>query len=171
MVSANVLLIMQQNKKNTAEYRNFLDGFSKRLRKCRNDKQLSMSEIAQKLGLASSSQISRYESGENFPDVYTLSKLHEVLGIDLHWLITGEQYSPQKRLETYLKDVSKQYNDLVLELEAARNIVDELDLKEGRGETLTHDEQGLLLENKGRIRSLPRMMENYIKYQADILKK
>lgn len=81
---------MQHGKKNTANYATFIEGFSERLRKSRIDNALSMADLAKKIGLSSSSQISRYEAGENLPDVYTLFSLSKELNIDLHWLLTGQ---------------------------------------------------------------------------------
>jgi len=114
--------------------------------------------------------LSNYLKGEIPDTISLLSKLANEYSVDLHLLITGETYGPQKRLETHHRDLFKQYNDLVLELEEARKIVNELGGKKDRGTTLTPEEENRLLENLGRVRSLPKMMERSIKHQAEILK-
>jgi transcriptional regulator with XRE-family HTH domain len=64
--------------------------FSERLRYRREELGLSRLDFAKKLGLTNPSQISRYESGKSIPGGQILIKIAEILGIDLHWLLTGQ---------------------------------------------------------------------------------
>jgi Helix-turn-helix. len=50
-----------------------------------------MADMANILGLSSPSQISRYENGQNLPDICAISKIALALEVDLNWLITGEK--------------------------------------------------------------------------------
>jgi len=72
---------LKKKKKNT--------GFADRLNTVRIIRGLTRAEVADKLGLNSSSQLSRYETGQAFPAVPALQQLARILDIDLHWLITG----------------------------------------------------------------------------------
>jgi len=63
--------------------------FGQRLRAIREQRVLSRGQLAQKIGLSSLSQISRYETGKSLPNVRVLNKLAQALTVDLHWLITG----------------------------------------------------------------------------------
>lgn len=63
--------------------------FGSRLRRIREDNQLSPLELAEKLGISRTS-LFHYEKGEREPIISLLVKIHMLFGTDLHWLITGE---------------------------------------------------------------------------------
>lgn len=69
--------------------------FGSRLHKIRKEKDLSQAELAEKIGYKRSGSISNIESDKTPPDVRILTRIAEVLEVDLHWLITG-QPSPSK---------------------------------------------------------------------------
>ena len=56
----------------------------------REKRGFSQKDFAKKIGLAGHAQVSRYENGKSLPDVIILEKISYVLGVDLHWLITGK---------------------------------------------------------------------------------
>lgn len=64
--------------------------FGPRLQKTREKCGFSRAKLAKKIGLSNPSQISRYESGKGFPNITALGTLGELLGVDIHWLITGK---------------------------------------------------------------------------------
>lgn len=141
-----------------------------RLRKIRIDNNLNQTDFAKIMGYSKPEVVSYFETGKRFPGVEALSRLTDALQVDLHWLITGENYNPQKRLENHLRDVSKQYNALVMEHEQAQEVVSDLEAKKASGVQLTPEQQQQYLQNRGRTRILLRTMEQYIKQQAEILK-
>lgn len=149
---------------------NFLIDFGDRLSNLRKSKGLSQKQLADLLGYKQPASISGIESGKTPTDIIALVKIADALQVDLHWLITGEHINPQKRLDSHFRDVSTQYNALVMEYEAAQETVADLESQKEKGVQLTPEQQQLLLVNRGRVRSLPRMMEQFIKQQAEILK-
>jgi len=65
--------------------------FGKRIKLSRKNKGFKQTYCAKKLGLSTNAQLSRYENGLSSPDVTMLTKIAELLGVNLHWLITGEE--------------------------------------------------------------------------------
>lgn len=61
------------------------------LRPLRTAAGLSLSELAEKLSI-SQSQYIYYESGKVCPDVFTVKKLAEALGVDASAFLNPEQY-------------------------------------------------------------------------------
>jgi transcriptional regulator with XRE-family HTH domain len=90
--------------------------FSDRLRRAREEKGLTRGELANKLGLRDSSQISRYENSKAFPAIPAIQRLANILDIDLHWLITGTSSPSIKILsnaaENYLRELSEKIKQL-----------------------------------------------------------
>lgn len=60
--------------------------------KCRKEKNLTQSELAEKLGVTDKS-ISNWENGRNMPDLSLFKPLCELLGISINDLISGEKIS------------------------------------------------------------------------------
>lgn len=60
-----------------------------RVRLARRDKNLNQEELAERIGIHRNSLV-RYERGERGIDVALLVRISEVLGVSLHWLVTGE---------------------------------------------------------------------------------
>ena len=93
-----------------------------------------MAALAKIVGFSSSSQISRYENGDNLPDPFILLKLSEALDIDLHWLIAGDDPFMKSLesladidLETVRRDCGtqyKRYGDIVLDLGSKTELSD-----------------------------------------------
>ena len=61
----------------------------KRIKMIREKLGLTQQEMASKLGYKMLT-ISRWERGERTPSLNDLSKLAELYGVNLHWLLTGE---------------------------------------------------------------------------------
>ena len=72
------------------DQKNNIVEFGKRIKLSRGKCGLRGFDFAKKLGL-SQSQLSRYENGKNSPDVTMLTKIAELLDVNLDWLITGEE--------------------------------------------------------------------------------
>ena len=66
--------------------------------KCRKDKKLTQSELAEKLGVTDKS-ISNWENGRNMPDLSLFKSLCESLDISINDLISGEKVSKDKYQE------------------------------------------------------------------------
>ena len=70
----------------------------------RLEKKLSRDEMAKQIGFVGPTQLSRYETGKAEPNIKTLSKIAEILNLDLHWLITGKAAPDTKTLAIALKN-------------------------------------------------------------------
>lgn len=64
--------------------------FHERLSKLRDKTGLSQRELSSRLGMARTTYAG-YENGSREPDLKTLSKLSEFFGVDLNWLVTGDE--------------------------------------------------------------------------------
>ena len=73
-----------QNKKKFAT-------FGERILFVRKQNALSQADLSGKLGFTKPAVVSRFERNERLPNAETLIKLAELLNIDLHWLLTGNQ--------------------------------------------------------------------------------
>lgn len=62
---------------------------SSRIKQLRDQKKLNQASFAQVLG-TSQAAISRYEKGERMPGSEFLSKLSNVYGVNISWILTGE---------------------------------------------------------------------------------
>jgi len=65
--------------------------FGGRLCEIRKRRGISQEELATELGYKTGGSVSNIESGRAPIDTPALAKIAEVLGVDLHWLITGKQ--------------------------------------------------------------------------------
>ena len=63
--------------------------------KCRKDKKLTQTELAEKLGVTDKS-ISNWENGRNMPDLSLFKPLCQILDISINDLISGEKISKDK---------------------------------------------------------------------------
>ena len=63
--------------------------------KCRKDKKMTQSELAEKLGVTDKS-IGNWENGRNMPDLSLFKPLCDVLGITINDLLSGEKISKDK---------------------------------------------------------------------------
>ena len=66
--------------------------------KCRKDKKMTQSELAEKLGVTDKS-IGNWENGRNMPDLSLFKPLCDVLGITINDLLSGEKISKDKYQE------------------------------------------------------------------------
>ncbi|MDD5381266.1 MAG: helix-turn-helix domain-containing protein [Phycisphaerae bacterium] len=86
------------------------------MRQVREERGLTRNDLARKLGLSDSTQISRYENSKAFPPVPAIQKLALILDVDLHWLITGV-HSPSVKVlsaaaEKYLRELGERIKQL-----------------------------------------------------------
>ena len=66
--------------------------------KCRKDKKLTQSDLAEKLGVSDKS-IGNWENGRNMPDLSLFKPLCDTLGITINDLLSGEKISKDKYQE------------------------------------------------------------------------
>ena len=66
--------------------------------KCRKEKNLTQSELAEKLGVTDKS-IGNWENGRNMPDLSLFKPLCNELGISINDLLSGEKISKDKYQE------------------------------------------------------------------------
>lgn len=147
---------MQLKNEKKAE---FLKIFGKNLQNARKKRDISRPELAKKIGLTSPSQLSRYEAGQNLPDLFSLVKISNVLEVDLHWLATGKPSPMTKEHKEALADsvrrlryVCNAYSSLLHEKETA--LVKELDALNARrkaGETIDEPHAQELLSEHSKI--------------------
>lgn len=77
-----------------------MSDFTTRLKNLRTEKKLTQSEVAQKLGIATSTY-SNYEQGTRFPDKQTLINLANFYKVSIDYLLgeTDEKFSANKIAE------------------------------------------------------------------------
>jgi transcriptional regulator with XRE-family HTH domain len=97
----------------------FEKNFTLRLRDARNKAGLTQEQLGEKLGFKGNTAVYRFEAGVSSPSITILSKLANVLNVDIHWLITGESSLAVKRLkpfaEAHLAQIAKKMQDLEAE--------------------------------------------------------
>jgi len=81
--------------------------FPERLKKIRNDKNLSLVELAELSGV-SKSAISSYESGNVVPTIEAAIKLANALNVKLSYLL-GEEANKNEKLN-YINSILQKYN-------------------------------------------------------------
>ena len=72
--------------------------------KCRKDKKMTQSDLAEKLGVTDKS-ISNWENGRNMPDLSLFKPLCDVLGITINDLLSGEKISKDKYQERFEENI------------------------------------------------------------------
>ena len=72
--------------------------------KCRKDKKMTQSELAEKLGVTDKS-IGNWENGRNMPDLSLFKPLCDVLGITINDLLSGEKISKDKYQEKFEENI------------------------------------------------------------------
>ena len=72
--------------------------------KCRKDKKMTQSELAEKLGVTDKS-IGNWENGRNMPDLSLFKPLCDELGITINDLISGEKISKDKYQEKFEENI------------------------------------------------------------------
>jgi len=79
-----------------------------RLREIIGTERGDQAQIARRLG-ESPQRISRYILGETIPKIDFLERLHDILGININWLLTGEglKYVPKDPVEITLQALSQ----------------------------------------------------------------
>jgi len=134
--------------------------FSERLRFLREKRGFSREDLAKKLGLSSSSQISRYETGVGLPSIAIIQKYTEVLQANLHWLLTGNP-SPDgeswKQAYNDLAGITWSYihrENMKLQQEKSLRLMEynDLKLKESNGEPVPAERLAWLEEEMVRLK-------------------
>jgi transcriptional regulator with XRE-family HTH domain len=72
--------------------------------KCRKDKKMTQSELAEKLGVTDKS-IGNWENGRNMPDLALFKPLCDELGITINDLLSGEKISKDKYQEKFEENI------------------------------------------------------------------
>jgi len=72
--------------------------------KCRKDKKMTQSELAEKLGVTDKS-IGNWENGRNMPDLSLFKPMCDVLGITINDLLSGEKISKDKYQERFEENI------------------------------------------------------------------
>lgn len=72
--------------------------------KCRKDKKMTQSELAEKLGVTDKS-IGNWENGRNMPDLSLFKPLCDELGITINDLLSGEKISKDKYQEKFEENI------------------------------------------------------------------
>ena len=72
--------------------------------KCRKDKKMTQSELAEKLGVTDKS-VGNWENGRNMPDLSLFKPLCDELGITINDLISGENISKDKYQEKFEENI------------------------------------------------------------------
>lgn len=148
--------------------------FGERLAKARKQNNLNQSELAEMMGFAGNSLISRFEKNQSFPNFEHLLKMQEILEVDLHWLITGEETDIKKALEMIVNaDHEALYKKNVEPYSRASGIVFDLEQKKMQGDSLTEQEVELLETNnqrKGVLHTRLLMLHNLRTLAASQLK-
>ena len=72
--------------------------------KCRKDKKMTQSELAEKLGVTDKS-IGNWENGRNMTDLSLFKPLCDVLGITINDLLSGEKISKDKYQERFEENI------------------------------------------------------------------
>lgn len=144
---------MDKNQK----FLNLNKDFGKRFRLAREQVGISQTDLAEKLGYKTSGSISNIESGKSLPTIEALKGIAEISNIDLHWLITGENFNPQKRIQAQFTET---YSILVNECQEAQDAIQRLEAKKQSGQPLTAAEERELLTCRGIERTAIKQMEN-----------
>ena len=77
--------------------------------KCRKDKKMTQSELAEKLGVTDRS-IGNWENGRNMPDLSLFKPLCDELGITINDLMSGEKISKDKYQEKFEENIVNTIN-------------------------------------------------------------
>ena len=72
--------------------------------KCRKDKKMTQSELAEKLGVTDKS-IGNWENGRNMPDLSLFKPLCDELDITINDLLSGEKISTEKQQEKFEENI------------------------------------------------------------------
>ena len=72
--------------------------------KCRKDKKMTQTELAEKLGVTDKS-IGNWENGRNMPDLSLFKPLCDELGITINDLLSGEKISKEKYQEKFEENI------------------------------------------------------------------
>ena len=89
------------------------EGTGKLIKDARVEKGFTQTELGELIGV-SNKAVSRWETGERFPDVALLDGIASVLGLQIEELVRGEKEEVKKEGETDL------WNEIVLELKLQR---------------------------------------------------
>lgn len=89
------------------------------MRKIRKQRNMTMRELGAAVGVSESS-ISLYETGKNEPDIQTISKIADVLGVSIDTLLGHEESVPEDEVMALRDQLRRDPNTRLL-FDAARN--------------------------------------------------
>lgn len=100
-------------KKRTGKDVMLAKGFGRRLRKLRDERSLSQSELARAIG-SETAHISRYERGVVMPNAESLLELATFLRVDVGFLLTGQESGQGQGDDLPIHDLSllERFRDL-----------------------------------------------------------
>ena len=89
---------------------NSQNNIGNRIKKIRNEHDLSQIELAEMLSISQAS-IGHYENGKRKPPIKILIKLSKIGNVSLDWIIKGKQSTPPTTLKSNtVNDSSNEYN-------------------------------------------------------------
>lgn len=78
--------------------------FGELIKSKRKEKNLTQSELSEKLGLSSYKTISKWENGVYMPDISLLTSISEILDVSLYELLGGKENMQKENVEEILKN-------------------------------------------------------------------
>jgi len=150
------------------------ENFGLRLHKLRKLNGLSQKELADILGYKHHASISNIEANRTPPDIESLKKFADILGADLHWLITGQQSRADETMRSnYLKALSLLHTQLYYgiqyrakTIEDFKKIVEDIEQKQNAGKELTDGEKEDLRFYKPHIAFQQTLLNQFLSDQA-----
>jgi transcriptional regulator with XRE-family HTH domain len=100
----------------------FVTTFGRRLKEARTHRQLTQSEVADKLGIDFTT-ISKYENNKSQPDNDILRELAGIYEVSLDWLITGQLNGEKPSNKIYIDGHMEPLTD-----DEARHLLDSLEM-------------------------------------------
>ena len=90
--------------------------------KCRKDKKMTQSELAEKLGVTDKS-IGNWENGRNMPDLSLFKPLCNLLEITINDLLSGEKISKEKYQERFEENIVNTINYSTKRINKYSNVI------------------------------------------------
>jgi transcriptional regulator with XRE-family HTH domain len=90
--------------------------------KCRKNKKMTQSELAEKLGVTDKS-IGNWENGRNMPDLSLFKPLCDELGITINELLSGEKISKDKYQEKFEENIVNTINYSTKKINNYSNVI------------------------------------------------
>jgi len=98
------------------------ENIGKFIARCRKDKKMTQSELAEKLGVTDKS-IGNWENGRNMPDLSLFKPLCDELGITINELMSGEKISKDKYQEKFEENIVNTINYSTRRIDKYSNVI------------------------------------------------